>query len=1016
MTQPSSPTGPGSSAPSAASTAVASGSQPSTAAAHAGSQPGMPAVAGGAGKPGRGPGSAALTKAIPRRPRVGVLAGLVLAFGFGLLITPTIAIDTWLVQARKLEVSPTSRAAVTVRVPLFNGHRAGALRVEGGGVLVARGEVFGRDRADATAAIFAAAPRGPGFAVAYFLLCAALVAVYAHHLRRSNRGRLLRVQMVNLLTLAGVAVVTKIALLTTTFSVLALPVALAAIVPTLVFDRAVGLATGVLSAVVISLLVPFDVGVATVLVAQAATAGLLVPEAPKRPLRSAAIAGLASAGVAAFIYGVFTFLTTGALPLAELSHPGASAWVAATAGGVIAAALSVLLLPIYQLLVGELTSGRLTQLQDLSQPLLRQIAEKSPGTWQHSLAMANMAEIAANEIGADGRLVRVGAYYHDLGKSLQAKYFIENIQPGETSPHEHLPPEVSCDAIFAHVTEGIVAARRARLHERVIDFMHMHHGNGVLEYFWTKCQRQGNPKQLGIESFRYPGVPPQSRETAILAICDAVEAAARTLKRPDAASIDSLVQRIVYGKLHLGQLDESGLSMADLRRISDSLRETIRHAHHGRIEYPWQQEQARALEQSGGGRGGERQDDRSGERPRLDSLDAPRPPWHSKPTMADGRPRSEAEAMGGMTGATAPTAVLERGGASDPATATTGVAPPMAAPAASSGQQPAQPAPRSSAPPMQAAQPMPRQPSAGGSAGNLPTAPAPRPTPRSVSAPAAIRAGGPVSGQSAPAESFEDASAEAIPEPLDQGTSGRSPEGRYRRRDSSAPVRTKTGPLRTSGLEDGPIGSRVTRRGLGPPPAPAARTTGQVPVIAPLTLDEGALSDPAITAPRITTPRPLAESSLARRIEASISAMDEGLDEGLADELDDSPFLDSHAAAGRERRQPTVMTSAKRAPQEQLFADVAARRAAAEFAAETSPAMPSYPDDADVTSQQPLAEIEQLAAMSVPSRPMIRRPPHDTHEVDPEDIEAAIEVAPPVRRNPGSVVQPLPRAPSKPPK
>jgi len=152
--------------------------------------------------------------------------------------------------------------------------------------------------------------------------------------------------------------------------------------------------------------------------------------------------------------------------------------------------------------------------------------------------MANLAEIAANAIGANGRLVRVGAYYHDLGKSLQPKYFIENLEPGETSPHDKLPPEASCDAIFKHVTDGIVAARKAGLHERVIDFMHMHHGNGVLEYFWAKCQDQGNPHHLTIESFRYPGVPPQSRETAILAICDAVEAASRTLKKADPVAID----------------------------------------------------------------------------------------------------------------------------------------------------------------------------------------------------------------------------------------------------------------------------------------------------------------------------------------------------------------------------------------------------------------------------------------------------------------------------------------------
>jgi cyclic-di-AMP phosphodiesterase PgpH len=868
-----------------------------------------PAGAARGGGRGDGRGGAALAKAVPRRPRVGVLAGLILAFGFGLLITPTIAIDTWLVQLGTLEVGPEDRAAITVRVPLFAGHHDGSMRVKGGGILVARGEEFGRDRAAATAEIYAATPRGAAPYLAYFLLCAALVAVYAHHLRTSNRGRLLRVQVVNLVVLVAVAVVTKIALLTTSVSVLAVPVAIAAIIPTLVFDRTVGLATGILSAVVVSLLVPFDVGVAAVLVAQAATAGILVPDSPKRPLRASLLAGLAAAGVAAFIYGVFTYLTTSALPLAELATPAASGWVAATAGGALAALLSMPLLPLYQILVGELTSSRLTLLQDLSNPLLRQIAEKSPGTWQHSLAMANMAEVAANEIGANGRLVRVGAYYHDLGKSLQAKYFIENIEPGETSPHEHLPPEVSCDAIFAHVTEGIVVARRAKLHERVIDFMHMHHGNGVLEYFWTKCQRQGNPKQLGVESFRYPGVPPQSRETAILAICDAVEAAARTLKKPDAPSIDSLVQRIVYGKLHLGQLDESGLSMSDLRRISDSLRETIRHAHHGRIEYPWQQEQrAQAQDQSAGVRAGaqERPDERSGERalrePRLDSLDAPRPPWHAKPTTADGRARSEVEAM---------------------AVATTAM------------------------------------------------------------------------GKIATAEGAE-------PPPAQSPVSGRSP---------------------ASGSDSEPgfgarIGARVTRRGLGPPPAPGS-TTGTFPLVH---AGEPVFSDPAITTPRMTAPQPtsLAESSLAQRIDLAMGEDDDPYDSPFA-ETEEEKVQHREAArrertgggevAGRVRREPSVMTSARREPD--LFADL--DRRAHEFTAETSPALPSYPGDADVTSQQPLAELEELAAQSVPSRAAIRRA-RDTHEIEADDIEAAIEVHPPARRNSASVVQPLPRAPSKPPR
>jgi hypothetical protein len=333
---------------------------------------------------------------------------------------------------------------------------------------------------------------------------------------------------------------------------------------------------------------------------------------------------------------LFHTLSSGALPLHELEHPLRSPWLAAMAGGPLGALLGLALTPPYQFLLGDITHDRLVDLADLSHPLLEQIATNSPGTWQHSLAMANMAEIAANAVGASGRLVRVGAYYHDLGKSLAPRYFIENLAPGEPSPHDHLSPEESRTAIFAHVTEGVRLARKHRLPERIIDFMYMHHGNGLLEYFWAKCQAQGNPQQLGESDFRYPGLPPQSRETAILAICDAVEAASRTLKSPDPPAIAALVQRIVYGKLHLGQLDQSGLSAADLRKISDSLMQTIRHAHHGRIEYPWQRAergaeldtaQMRPDHPAGHGRPDPAATQDLVMQPRLDSLDAPSRYW-----------------------------------------------------------------------------------------------------------------------------------------------------------------------------------------------------------------------------------------------------------------------------------------------------------------------------------------------------------------------------------------------------
>ncbi len=531
---------------------------------------------------------AELAKVIPRRPTVTWWVGIALAVVFTVVVVPAIIFEGWFPAVAGQAAPYTVRTA--------------------GGILAMRGELV--------PASLHAGPHGGMQFLAYAVLVLVLAWMFTHHMRRSGYGRLLRVQIVSLAVIAIAAILVKAAMLVTAASVFVVPVALFAMLPTLALDRVVGLATGTLAALVVALLVPFDLHVSIVLLAQVAVAGLVIDERPKRILRTVFVAGLASTVCTALIYPLLVYFTTGAWPALGML------WLACAIGPVAATFLALPLLPLYQRAVGEITHGQLVALEDLSHPLLRQIAEKAPGTWQHSLMMANMAELAANAIGANGRLVRVGAYFHDLGKSLQPKYFIENLEPGETSPHDKLPPEVSCDAIFAHVTEGIVTARKAGLHERIVDFMHMHHGNGVLEYFWAKCQEQGNPKNLTVENFRYPGFPPQSRETAILAICDAVEAAARTLKKPDAKSIEALVQRIVYGKLHLGQLDESGLSMRDLRCIADSLRETIRHANHNRIEYPWQKAQQDASATP---------EPAVSTAPRLDSLDRPAKPDAVKP-------------------------------------------------------------------------------------------------------------------------------------------------------------------------------------------------------------------------------------------------------------------------------------------------------------------------------------------------------------------------------------------------
>ncbi|MGE5187101.1 MAG: HDIG domain-containing metalloprotein [Acidobacteriota bacterium] len=909
-----------------------------------------------------------LARAIPRRPHVRLWIGLLLAVAFALVVVPTITAERLLGAGR---VAAGEHAKITVRVPPFAGYQTAEGHIGGGGgVLIARGDLATRDDAARVEAVRDAMPHGAVPYVAYFALVLVLAGLFAHHTRRSTYGRLVRTQLVTLGLIAVAAIAVKLVMVTTALSVLVVPVALFAIVPTMALDRVVGLASGTLAALVVSLLVPFDVGLAILLLVQAGTAGLVVPERPKARWRAALAGGALATLLSALTYPLLVYLTTGQLPVRELHDPLHSAWLACALGPAMATALAVPLVPLYQLLVGEITHGKLVELEDLSNPLLRQIAEKSPGTWQHSLMMANMAEIAANAIGANGRLVRVGAYYHDLGKSLAPKYFIENLEPGETSPHDQLPPRVSCDAIFEHVTEGIVAARRAGLHERIIDFMHMHHGNGVLEYFWAKCQERGNPDHLTVEHFRYPGVPPQSRETAILAICDAVEAASRTLKKPDPQAIDQLVQRIVYGKLHLGQLDDSSLSMGDLRRVADSLRETIRHANHGRIEYPWQKAQQDAsapgaslgpLVSTG---------------PRLDSLD--RQP-KAEPIAKPATPRESQEAL--ATTADVATPKLRVGKPSESQTGIEATAPVARVPEDGPPTEPLRPRTRTSSqrlkidvrtqqeatkPPVPPQPEQPRSPEAAEFAADAREVLREATKdliarPKESAAPEAQVSDGPSARKRA--ATLPPTPMQLRRPPTIQPPIGRKPptlpplSGDPKLTlPGTVPIKPPAAAPELPGVAKLP----TTLAGLPPAPAPAIS------------------SDAAITLPPVNK-KPAAQIVEERDAATTQPRMDPADDPSIGDTT--NPSVDVGESSWR--------------------AGLSARLEAAlddEFGAETKEIAPSKADLAalianatpDVTKKQSLEEMERLHRQA--------RGPHPTAEVDESDIEAAIELAPPARR------------------
>ena len=216
--------------------------------------------------------------------------------------------------------------------------------------------------------------------------------------------------------------------------------------------------------------------------------------------------------------------------------------------------------------------------------LLRRLTLEAPGTYQHSMMVANLSEQAARAIGADSLLCRVGAYYHDIGKMKRPRFFIEN-QMGLENPHDKLAPSLSTRIIHSHVKDGVEMAKEEGLPDVLIDFIQQHHGTSLVGYFYHQaCARSSEP--VFEEDFRYPGPRPQTRETAILMLCDGLEAAARTLSQPTPEKLSELVEKMIKHNMDDHQLDDSGLSLRDIQTIKHTLSKALQNIYHARIEYP----------------------------------------------------------------------------------------------------------------------------------------------------------------------------------------------------------------------------------------------------------------------------------------------------------------------------------------------------------------------------------------------------------------------------------------------
>jgi len=274
--------------------------------------------------------------------------------------------------------------------------------------------------------------------------------------------------------------------------------------------------------------------------------------------------------------------------------------LAAVGIGFATAIIASGLLPVLESCFCITTEISWLEMADLNHPVLKRLSLEAPGTFHHSLAVANLSEAAAEVVDANDTICRVCAYFHDIGKLVKPEYFSENMNPGE-NPHDDLTPTMSAIIIIAHVKEGVDLALKHKLNPIIVDVIKQHHGTSLVSYFYQRALQQLEDARIGgkimnmreddlpevrEESFRYPGPKPRTKEAAIVSLADAVESASRSLERPTPQRIDDMIQAIVEDRLDDGQFSETPLTLNELKKVAESLSSTLRSMLHARVAYP----------------------------------------------------------------------------------------------------------------------------------------------------------------------------------------------------------------------------------------------------------------------------------------------------------------------------------------------------------------------------------------------------------------------------------------------
>lgn len=345
------------------------------------------------------------------------------------------------------------------------------------------------------------------------------------------------------------------------------------------FDARLGLFTHVVTVVILGFIVPNSYEYMFLQIIAGIVTILTVSELYKRANLFISVGQITAVYILA--YFAFTIIQEG--DLAEIEY---TTFIMFLLGGVATLFVQPLIYA-YEKLFGLISDMSLLELSDMNSKLLKELSNKAPGTFHHSLNVANLAEAAANEIGANAMLVRVGALYHDIGKMENPTFFTEN-QSTSVTPHDEIEPLESARIIMGHVLKGIEMAKKNNLPDRVIDFIRTHHGTTTVYYFYKKekemAKAEGN--EVDIKDFTYPGPIPFSKETAILMMSDSVEAASKSLKEPTSYLIDSFVEKIINKQMDEGQFLNADITFKDIQTIKKVLKRKLNNIYHLRVEYP----------------------------------------------------------------------------------------------------------------------------------------------------------------------------------------------------------------------------------------------------------------------------------------------------------------------------------------------------------------------------------------------------------------------------------------------